>query len=91
MSSSAEEATHDSFALAVPIDAVSLGNACFTAVSYTPGTFALAMKCSTSLRIDKKIGSDRWLRISGRRFVRTKRTLDILRPDIQKCGGKGSS
>ena len=58
-SSSAEEATHDSFALAFPIDAVSLGNACFTIVSYTPGTFALAMEYNTSLRIDKKIGSIR--------------------------------
>jgi hypothetical protein len=56
-SSSAEEATHDSFGLAFPIDAVSLGNACFTIVSYTPGTFALAIECNTSLRIDKKIGS----------------------------------
>jgi hypothetical protein len=56
MSSSAEEATHDSSALAVPIEPVSLGNASFT-VSYTPGTFALAIECNTSLRIDKKIGS----------------------------------
>ena len=92
MSSSAEEVTHDSSMLAIPIDAVSLGNASFTAVSYTPGTFALAIECSTSLRIDRKIGSVRWLRVSDRLGEGiTKRTLDILRPDIQKCGGKSSS
>ena len=89
MSSSAEEVTHDSSALAIPIDAVSLGNASFTAVSYT---FALAIECSTSLRIDRKIGSVRWLRMSDRLGEGiAERTLDILRPDIQKCGGKSSS
>jgi hypothetical protein len=56
-SSSAEDATHHSLSLAAPIDAVSLGNACLTVVSYTPGTFALAIESNTSLRIDKKIGS----------------------------------
>lgn len=87
-SSSAEDATHHSLALAFPIDAVSLGNACFTVTSYTPGTFALAMETNTSLRIDKKIGSKLMASGQAKQLIkmRTQRTFDILRPDVQKCG-----